>query len=159
MSNHPGWDENGRIAPHRYVRVKTWFGQSCEHCGYSADADVHEVVERDREYEAHFLAVVADYAEHLGAPTDGAFARLAAHRADGQGVRSYGDTSFLTDERDLLTECREECGDAIVYTMFECEKQRHDPDSESFIHLAQAAAYAALADYHIRLAQQLQRSV
>jgi hypothetical protein len=151
------YDSDGNLLAHRYDREKKWFGWGCKHCSFVEDAEIHSVIERDREYESHFLAVAEDYAAHLGAPTDGAFTRLVNHRSDGQGVRSYGDVSFLTDQRDLLTECREECGDAGVYSMFECEKQGYEPHDEEFIHLAQAAAHAALADYHIRLAQQLQR--
>jgi hypothetical protein len=85
-------------------------------------------------------------------------------RVNGTGVRNYGDARFLSgeDDRDLVQELREECQDAIAYSMFEIERRRvvdgdETEDDEVWSHLSQAAAHAAVADYHASQAQRLAR--
>jgi hypothetical protein len=119
-----------------------------------------KVPERDREYERAFLDHVVSLAEHLGAG-ESQFAEYVFQRTDSVGARSYGDTSFLSDDRDLIRELRDEAFDLCVYAMFEAEKRRltevESEDDEITHHLSLAAAHAAVADYHASIVQRLAR--
>lgn len=117
--------------------------------------DLHALPERDREYEQQFLTYVESLAVHLGAPADAAFTRLVNHRTDGIGPDRYGDIAFLVDDRDLPMEAAEEAGDVGVYAMFEAEKFKDEPGDECYHHLAQAAAFSAVALYHLRQVQRI----
>jgi len=115
---------------------------------------------RDREWERQFLRYVTELAVHFGVE-GGNYSELAMARADLGGQR-YGDDSFLTDDRDQIAEMRDELHDAPVYAMFAIEKLRLvdrdlDESDEAYHHLAQAAAHAAVADYHASVAQRLTR--
>jgi hypothetical protein len=156
-------DSNGNLLPHKYVRTKVWFGWTCHVplCSYAPDAPIHDVVERDREYEGRFLAYVEGLADHFGA-SDPTFTERVLGRVNGAGVRNYGDDSFLSDSRDLVQELREECQDACAYAMFEIERRRivsgdESEDDDLFHHLCLAAAHAAVADYHASQAQRYNR--
>ena len=122
-----------------------------------------KVPERDRDWEQRFLAYIDSLADHYGA-ADPTIAERVLKRVNGTGVRNYGDTRFLSgeDDRDLVQELREECQDAIAYSMFEIERRRvvdgdETEDDEVWSHLSQAAAHAAVADYHASQAQRLAR--
>ena len=118
--------------------------------------------ERDREWERKFLTYVDSLADHFGA-SDPTITERVLRRINGVGVSHYGDHSFLSasDERDLIAELRDECADAVAYSMFEIERRRvsgeEAEDDEVWSHLAQAAAHAAVADYHASVAQRLAR--
>ena len=119
--------------------------------------------ERDREWERKFLTYVDSLADHFGA-SDPTIAELVLKRVNGTGVRNYGDTRFLRtdDDRDLVQELREECQDAVAYSMFEIERRRvldgdESEGDEAWSHLTQAAAHAAVADYHASHAQRYGR--
>lgn len=122
-----------------------------------------KVPERDRDWEQRFLAYVDSLADHFGA-ADPTITERVLKRVNGTGVRNYGDARFLSadDDRDLLAELRDEASDLIAYAMFAIERRRvvdgdESEDGEVWSHLSQAAAHAAVADYHASQAQRLAR--
>ena len=119
--------------------------------------------ERDRDWEQRFLAYVDSLADHFGA-ADPTITERVLKRVNGTGVRNYADARFLSadDDRDLLAELRDEASDLIAYAMFAIERRRvvdgdESEDGEVWSHLSQAAAHAAVADYHASQAQRLAR--
>lgn len=119
--------------------------------------------QRSRDWERRFLAYVTSIATHFGGPDETDFTERVMGRTEGVGASDYGDSAFLHDDRNLIADAREEALDMAVYCMFEIEKRRmndatdHDLGDDIFHHLAQAAAHAAVSDYHAKEALKLAR--
>lgn len=127
---------------------------TCYHTGKQPRALPAEAyrVERDRRFEGAFLTAAGELARKLGVADGEVFERYVFQRTDSTGAQNYGDTSFLTDARDLLMEARDEAADGAVYPMFHAERRRYDPGHDVRHHLEAAAAHFAAADWHLRSA-------
>ncbi len=129
-------------------------GGVCYHTGKPVPAVPPEAyrVERDRAFEQRFLDDAGELARKLGVADTEVFQRYVFARTDSTGARNYGDTAFLADDRDLLTEARDESGDGGAYCAFHAERRRYEPGHDVRHHLEAAAAAFALADWHLRSA-------
>ena len=77
------------------------------------------------------------------------------------GAEQYGDSTFLTDDRDLTQDTREELADAIAYVVMKLHQIMAAGQDESLVvaELFEAAICVCMADGHMRRAKLARRGV
>ena len=77
------------------------------------------------------------------------------------GAEQYGDSTFLTDDRDLQHEAREELADAIAYCLFSVQRlmATGEDHAEAVHHLFESSVLICSAEAHVRAAKLARRGV
>lgn len=109
---------------------------------------------RDRPWEQAFHKNLAEEVQRR-AGLDSSFLLSLAERRFNQGDESYGESSFLTDGRNLITELQSENSDAVNYIMMELQRMItvEDDNPRVINHLFEAAIYSCIAAAHAQMAQ------
>lgn len=86
---------------------------------------------------------------------------LTQHRmGPALGAAQYGDSSFLTDGRDLITEAEDELADVIAYVVMEMQRllAGSEDHAEEVTHLFETAVHACIAHGCAREAKRARRT-
>lgn len=116
---------------------------------------------RDLAWEGEFYENLAATVASRSAIDATPLIALTRHRMGPElGASQYGDSTFLTDGRDLIVEAQDELADAIAYVVMETQRQlAGDEDhSEVVTHLFETAVYACIAYGRLREAKRARRT-
>ena len=115
---------------------------------------------RDLAYEAVFFKNLTDAVASRSGMDAGPLVLLVERRI-AMGAEQYGDSSFLTDDRDLELEAREELADGIAYSLFSLQRllATGEDHSEAIHHLFEASVLMCSAEAHVRAAKLARRGV
>ena len=115
---------------------------------------------RDLAYESAFFKNL----EETVAARSGMNAIPLVHLVEARmtmGAEQYGDTSFMTDDRDMAAEAKDELADAIAYNLFRLERlmATGEDHSEEIWHLFESSVLICSAEAHVRAAKLARRGI
>lgn len=131
----------------------------CVRCG-RLPKDHEQAPARDLAWEKEFYKNLIDAVTARAGMDAAPLVNLTQRRMGVIGADQYGDSSFLTDGRDLIVELRDEAADTIAYVVMEMQKLLANKADEPLVvqHLFEAAVYACIADAHARAAQRVRHT-